>query len=182
MAFFKKKQVTVEAFQMTKEARWDNSEWPAWLHQAWQIDSDEAGSLYCKDACGDDLFIHTLEGEHTVTPGDYIIQGIQGEIYPCKPDIIDKFDKVFGMHKETGDAWVLASHINSIIDDHKKQVSELTDSLRVMTSLTKVKYGNLDKDIFSAIEKSESLISREYERLGATISVISLRLLRRTDK
>lgn len=32
-------------------------------------------------------WIQTLEGGHIVTPGDWIITGIQGETYPCKPDI-----------------------------------------------------------------------------------------------
>jgi hypothetical protein len=32
-------------------------------------------------------WIDTLEGGHIVTPGDYIITGIKGEHYPCKPDI-----------------------------------------------------------------------------------------------
>lgn len=32
-------------------------------------------------------WINTLEGGHIVTPGDYIITGIKGERYPCKPDI-----------------------------------------------------------------------------------------------
>jgi len=32
-------------------------------------------------------WIDTLEGGHTVTPGDYIITGVKGEHYPCKPDI-----------------------------------------------------------------------------------------------
>ena len=31
--------------------------------------------------------VKTLEGEHIVTPGDWIITGIKGEHYPCKPDI-----------------------------------------------------------------------------------------------
>ncbi len=33
------------------------------------------------------LFIHTLEGSHHATVGDIIIRGVQGEFYPCKPDI-----------------------------------------------------------------------------------------------
>ena len=37
-----------------------------------------------------ELFIHTLEGDHHVTVGDYVIQGINGELYPCKPDIFEK--------------------------------------------------------------------------------------------
>jgi hypothetical protein len=31
--------------------------------------------------------IKTLEGTHHVSVGDYVIQGIKGELYPCKPDI-----------------------------------------------------------------------------------------------
>jgi len=33
------------------------------------------------------LIIKTLEGEHKASIGDYIIRGISGEFYPCKPDI-----------------------------------------------------------------------------------------------
>lgn len=32
-------------------------------------------------------YINTLEGKHYTSPGDYIITGIKGERYPCKPDI-----------------------------------------------------------------------------------------------
>ena len=34
-------------------------------------------------------WIETLEGGHYVTPGDWIITGIKGEHYPCKPDIFE---------------------------------------------------------------------------------------------
>ncbi len=33
--------------------------------------------------------IHTLEGTMLAQPGDYVITGIKGEQYPCKPDIFD---------------------------------------------------------------------------------------------
>lgn len=33
--------------------------------------------------------IGTLEGEMSVTSGDWVIQGVQGEFYPCKPDIFE---------------------------------------------------------------------------------------------
>lgn len=42
------------------------------------------------DACryvGDTMIIPTLEGDHTASPGDWIIRGVKGELYPCKPDI-----------------------------------------------------------------------------------------------
>jgi hypothetical protein len=34
-------------------------------------------------------WISTLEGGHIVSPGDWIIRGIRGEHYPCKPDIFE---------------------------------------------------------------------------------------------
>lgn len=36
------------------------------------------------------LIVHTLEGNIKAAKGDYIIRGINGEIYPCKPDIFEK--------------------------------------------------------------------------------------------
>jgi hypothetical protein len=38
---------------------------------------------------GDMPVIHTLEGDMIVRRGDYIIRGIKGELYPCKPDIFE---------------------------------------------------------------------------------------------
>lgn len=38
----------------------------------------------------DRFFISTLDGSMTVIDGDYIIQGVEGEFYPCKPDIFEK--------------------------------------------------------------------------------------------
>lgn len=35
----------------------------------------------------EDMVIHTLEGDHHASVGDYIITGVHGEQYPCKPDI-----------------------------------------------------------------------------------------------
>jgi hypothetical protein len=36
---------------------------------------------------GEDLLIGTLEGTHRAKPGDWIIRGVKGELYPCKSDI-----------------------------------------------------------------------------------------------
>lgn len=38
---------------------------------------------------GSTLTIPTLEGDHEASLGDFIIRGVQGEIYPCKPDIFN---------------------------------------------------------------------------------------------
>ena len=41
------------------------------------------------------LFIKTLEGDHEARLGDMIIKGVQGEYYPCKPDIFKQtYEKV----------------------------------------------------------------------------------------
>lgn len=41
------------------------------------------------------IFIHTLEGNMLVSEGDYVIKGVQGEFYPCKPDIFEQtYEKV----------------------------------------------------------------------------------------
>lgn len=36
-----------------------------------------------------ELYIHTLEGDHKASVGDWIIKGIKGEFYPVKPDIFE---------------------------------------------------------------------------------------------
>jgi len=91
MSKFCKKPVVVEAFQMTKERRLSNIDWPQWLHAAWDVERDWPGSLQpTEKGTGDGtLTIITLEGAHLVSWNDWIIQGIQGELYPCKPDIFE---------------------------------------------------------------------------------------------
>lgn len=37
-----------------------------------------------------DVLIHTLEGTMSAAPGDYIIKGVEGEFYPCKPSVYQK--------------------------------------------------------------------------------------------
>lgn len=50
---------------------------------------------HCQEIMHDHGWMDTLEGGHTVCPGDWIITGVAGELYPCKPDIFEKtYDKV----------------------------------------------------------------------------------------
>ena len=88
---YRKKPVVIEAFQMTKERRYDNLEWPEWLHKAWNVGPGEGGVwLDPDDPTGEWLVCGTLEGVHKITWGDWIIRGVKGEIYPCKPDIFQE--------------------------------------------------------------------------------------------
>lgn len=88
---FRKKPVVIEAFQMTRKRREDNQDWPVWLHEAWNKNHNDVGAIYPSkhpNSNGkDELCIFTLEGVHLVQFDDWIIKGIAGEIYPCKPDI-----------------------------------------------------------------------------------------------
>ena len=88
MPKYRKKPKIIDAFQMTKERRQDNSEWPDWLHEAWNKPRGAVGAVYPRQMIEDsDLLIRTLEGVMEVSWDDYIIRGIQSEIYACKPDI-----------------------------------------------------------------------------------------------
>ena len=54
------------------------------------IDLEPLGSydrFVSQELSSDTLQIETLEGIHTANVGDYIIKGVKGELYPCKPDI-----------------------------------------------------------------------------------------------
>lgn len=76
---YRKKPVEIEAFKYGFEPV------PEWFAKSDMV--KEATPNYC--------IIHTLEGDHRGDYGDYIIQGVKGELYPCKPDIFHQtYDKV----------------------------------------------------------------------------------------
>ena len=90
VAQYRKKPIVIDAFQMTKERRRNNLDWPDWLHRAWNTDGGE-GSLNIDedDPKRERLVIFTKEGVYRVKWNAWIIQGIQGELYPCEPDIFE---------------------------------------------------------------------------------------------
>ena len=88
MAKYRKKPVVIEAWRLTHESRWDNSDWPRWMYEAWQGPDNETGTVTAIPD-SDDLIVGTLEGTMRATVGDFIIQGVTGELYPCKPDIFE---------------------------------------------------------------------------------------------
>jgi hypothetical protein len=72
MAKFRKKPVVIEAVQF------DGSR---------GVVTDIEGLCYCATTEVGNPHIHTLEGAHHVSHGDWVITGVKGERYPCKPDI-----------------------------------------------------------------------------------------------
>lgn len=95
MSKFRKKPVVIEAVQYGMAEYADNpavfSETPDWLQEA--IDSEVITFKFL----GEDYWyaaIKTLEGYMLASPNDWIIRGVEGELYPCKPDIFAKtYDK-----------------------------------------------------------------------------------------
>lgn len=78
MARYKKKPVEIEAFKWS--AVKEIGVTPVWYSEAClngTVVENEDGSVTIK----------TLEGDHLANIGDFIIQGVKGELYPCKPDI-----------------------------------------------------------------------------------------------
>lgn len=84
---YRKKSVIIEAVQWTglnleeiksfvgKSLRYEI------IDTAWEVG---------KGAPHVNMLIKTLEGIHICTKGDFIIKGVNGEFYPCKPDIFEK--------------------------------------------------------------------------------------------
>jgi hypothetical protein len=78
---FRKKPIVIEAVQWFRQG--DHPIVTSGANANWS-------NLECTQ-CGRQTVEHgfcpTLEGVHIVCPGDWIIKGIKGEFYPCKPDI-----------------------------------------------------------------------------------------------
>ena len=81
---FIKKKVVIEAVHWNGN---EVSETPDWILEA--LNNEVLVHF------GDKVQVRTLEGVMTASPGDYIISGVDGELYPCKPDIFEKtYEKV----------------------------------------------------------------------------------------
>lgn len=93
MSKYRKKPVVIEAFQYTGDECFRNEDVPKWI-----IESFDTGILHWTIVVPQifsTLYIETLEGTMQVSVGDYIIKGVRGELYACKPDIfIDTYEEV----------------------------------------------------------------------------------------
>lgn len=85
MGKFRKKPVEIEAVRFEEvdkgDVLFDAIVWPAWLNAGF-----DSGSVTSSEH---GLYIETLEGVMFANPGDWIIRGVSGELYPCKPDIFE---------------------------------------------------------------------------------------------
>jgi hypothetical protein len=74
---FRKKPVEIEAMRLTKENGGIVAAWCGGVLRGGPGGGSRGGTV----------LIRTLEGTMAAEPGDYVIQGVAGEFYPCKPDI-----------------------------------------------------------------------------------------------
>lgn len=74
---YRKKPVVIDAIQWTG----DNA------NECVEFLGKSFGGFPEKYQDADDILVLTLEGSHIASLGDYLIRGIKGEHYPCKPDI-----------------------------------------------------------------------------------------------
>lgn len=84
MSKFRKKPVVIEAVQI--EGRfW----WPDWFHDA--VSRNDVLVYGCGKYAEGPRYVEikTLEGTMRADEGDWIIKGVKGELYPCKPDIFE---------------------------------------------------------------------------------------------
>lgn len=81
MAFYRKKPVVIEAHELTKDCA-DRIKEFIGVATEFHIIVSEAGFH--------SISIETLEGTMRAYEGDFIIKGVNGEFYPCKPDIFYK--------------------------------------------------------------------------------------------
>ena len=77
---YRKKPVVIEAFKYS--ANTDETV----VIPVWFIHACRDGVVFAK---GKKDCIKTLEGDMEINDGDYVIKGIKGELYPCKPDIFE---------------------------------------------------------------------------------------------
>lgn len=82
MAKFRKKPIEIEAWHW--DAPWGEKEQPAWMALVEYSKALGGPGLHGR------IVIETLEGTMYADYGDWIIRGVKGELYPCKPDIFEK--------------------------------------------------------------------------------------------
>lgn len=75
---YRKKPVVIEAVRITGIPQVMPEWWTRAVMSEKVLPTADGGAI-----------IRTLEGDMTADPGDWIIQGVKGELYPCKPDIFE---------------------------------------------------------------------------------------------
>ena len=84
---FRKKPVVIDAIQWLGDNLFDVITFTDGTPNIRGMHAGEKWDDYCRLVDTDGLKIFTLEGKMNASVGDWIIKGVHGEFYPCKPDI-----------------------------------------------------------------------------------------------
>ena len=89
MTRYRKKPVEIEAVQFTGDNEYEIAEFMGIPLCVLQVSVDAVLRMDGDYSENTHIHIPTLEGTMTANCGDWIIKGVKGEFYPCKPDIFD---------------------------------------------------------------------------------------------
>lgn len=183
---YRKRPVVVEAIQWNAP---DTNGMPIWVRDCKDhpmvrpTDYMEIFNLLGTSGCSSDSnmwswevmgVIDTLEGKHVVTPGDFIIKGVDGEYYACKPDIFWKtYDKVEIKEENDMKKYVKFVYSQEGIDELKTFAGDAVDGFRKYRSPNAVGMcllnGNLVVESDYVIRTDDGFVAineKEAKRLG----------------
>lgn len=167
-----KKPTVIEAFKYDGDLKGSDGQYyvPEWAVEAFQD-----CILFYKEYDGHpmELFIRTLKGSiYHVHIGDYIIKGINGELYPCNPDIFEEYYELYELADER-------ASVNAGLDEERREdkqkildlllpALQATSNLNDLVSLTylnearfegvKAEFKNGTKYANTAIDSGTSMI------------------------
>lgn len=118
-----KKPVTIECFIYDGDLKSSDGKFyvPEWAQKAY-----EDGTIFFKDQ--GEMYIKTLEGDHHASVGVIIIRGVNGELYPCKPDI---FEKTYNILTEEANATAVDHHDTEFVHDFSWALKQMKQGKRI---------------------------------------------------
>lgn len=134
-----KKPVTIECFIYDGDLKSSDGKFyvPEWAQKAY-----EDGTIFFKNQ--GEMYIKTLEGDHHASVGDIIIRGVNGELYPCKPDI---FEKTYNILTTESNASVVDHLDTEFVHDFSWALKQMKQGKRIHRS------GWNGKGMFAVLQK-----------------------------
>jgi hypothetical protein len=123
---FRKKPVVIEARQLIDDLR-NHTEIATWI----TVNGGDVDVPFAEPC----LFIATMEGRMRADIGDWVIKGVKGEFYPCKPDIFEAtYEAVGDGPAPLGDRDALL--LRSAADYERKRVIDMKAMLSALLDRT----------------------------------------------
>lgn len=168
MPKYRKRPVVIEAVQFVRMNQMRGARPPCFATfgsalPEWMLNAVKAKTV--RHGCSDGvLIVSTKEGEMVAMPGDWIIQGVAGELYPCKPDIFER------TYEEAGGERITAFKDPRFLMHDPSAKAVLTDPLYGSARYTHAELGDQRMVLeFDAIASIAAAIVRERERIRGNI-------------